>query len=183
VAQEVRELIQAVWQANPTWGSLRIVGELWKLRIGVAKATVEKSRGWPPKPPSPTWKTLLTNHMRDLVALDFLVVPTVTYTVLFMLLILAHERRHVVHVNITEHPTAQWTAQQVVDAFPWNEAPQYLLRDRDRAYGASFRRWVRPMGIEDVRIAPRSPWQNPSVERLIGGKAPACLMSLSASTT
>jgi putative transposase len=99
----------------------------------------------------------------------------VTYKVLFVLVILAHERRRVVHVNVTEHPTAAWTAQQVVDAFPWDEAPRYLLRDRDRVYGASFRRRVRNMGIEEVLIAPRSPWQNPYVERLIGSIRRECL--------
>jgi putative transposase len=135
IAKEVRELIQAMWQANPTWGSPRIVGELRKVGIEVTKSTVEKYLIRPPKPTSPTWKTFLTNHVQDLVALDFFVVPTVTHNVLFVLLILAHERRRVVHFNITEHPTAQWTAQQVVDAFPWDEAPRYLLRDRDRVYG------------------------------------------------
>jgi transposase InsO family protein len=157
------------------WGAPRIVGELRKLGIHVAKSTVEKYRVHARKPPSPTWKPFLKNHVRDLVALDFFVVPTVTHNVLFVLLILAHERRHVVHFNITEHPTAQWTAQQVVDAFPWNEAPRYLLRDRDRVYGASFRRRVRHMGIEEVLIAPRSPWQNPYVERLIGSIRRECL--------
>ncbi len=93
----------------------------------------------PPKPPSPTWKTFLANHMQDLVALDFFVVPTVTCKVLFVLLIMAHHRRQVIHFNITEHPIAAWTAQQVVDAFPWDKAPQYLLRDRDRIYSAAFR--------------------------------------------
>jgi putative transposase len=124
IAKEVRELIQAMWQANPTWGSPRIVGELRKVGIKVTKPTVEKYRIRPPKPPSPTWKAFLTHHVQDLVALDFFVVPTVTHHVLFVLLILAHERRRVVHFNITEHPTAQWTAQQVVDAFPWDEAPR-----------------------------------------------------------
>ena len=99
----------------------------------------------------------MKNHVRDLVSLDFFVVPTVTHRVLFVLLILAHERRRVVHFNVTEHPTAAWTAQQVIEAFPWDEAPRYLLRDRDRVYGASFRQRVRHMGIEEVLIAPRSP--------------------------
>jgi putative transposase len=175
VAQEVRELIEAMWQANPTWGSPRIVGELRKVGIDVAKSTVEKYRVRPPKPPSPTWKTFLTNHVQDMVALDFFTVPTVTHTVLFVLVILAHERRRVVHFNITEHPTARWTAQQVVDAFPLEEAPRYLLRDRDRIYGASFRQRVQHMGIEEVLIAPRSPSQNPYVERLIGGIRRECL--------
>ena len=100
--------------------------------------------------------------------MDFFVVPTMTYKILFVLVILVHEWRRVVHFNITEHPTAQWTAQQVVEAFPWDEAPRYLLRDRDRIYGDAFRRRVRNMGIEEVIVASRSPWQNPYVERLIG---------------
>ena len=175
IAKEIRELIQAMWQANPTWGSPRIVGELRKLGIDVAKSTVETYRVRPPKPLSPTWKAFLTNHVQDLVALDFFVVPTVRHTVLFVLVILAHERRRVVHFNITEHPTAQWTAQQVVDAFPWDEAPRYLLRDRDRIYGGTFRQRVRHMGIEEVLIAPKSPWQNPYVERLIGSIRRECL--------
>ena len=175
MAKEVRELIQAMWQANPTWGSPRIVGELRKLGIDLAESTVETYRGRPQKPPSPTWKTFLTNHVQDLVALDFFVVPTVTYTVLFVLVILAHHQRCVVHFNITEHPTAQWTAQQVVDAFPWDEAPRYLLHDRDRIYATSFRQRVQHMSIEEVLIAPRSPWQNPYVERLIGRIRRECL--------
>jgi putative transposase len=175
IAKEVRALIQDMWQANPTWGSPRIVGELRKVGVEVTKSTVETYRVWPPKPPSPTWKTFLKNHAQDLVSFDFFVVPTVTYKVLSVLLILAHERRRVVHFNITEHPTAPWTAQQVVEAFPWDEAPRYLLRDRDRVYGASFRQRVRHMGIEEVLIAPRSPWQNPYVERLIGSIRCECL--------
>jgi putative transposase len=175
MAKEVRELIQAMWQANPTWGSPRIIGELRKLGIDVAKSTVERYRVRPHRSPSPPWKTFLKNHAQDLVALDFFVVPTITHRVLFVLLILAHERRRVVHFNMTEHPTAHWTAQQVVDAFPWGEAPQYLLRDRDRIYGASFRQRVRHMGIEEVVITPRSPWQNPYVERLIGSIRRECL--------
>jgi putative transposase len=175
IAKEIRELIQAMWQANRTWGSPRIVGELHKLGIDVSKSTVEKYRIRPPQPPSPTWKAFLTNHVQDLAALDFLVVPTVRHTVLFVLVILAHERRRVMHFNITEHPTAQWTAQQVVDAFPWDEAPRYLLRDRDRIYGTSFRQRVRHMGIEEVLIAPRNPWQNPYVERLIVSIRRECL--------
>ena len=161
VAREVRALIQAMWQANPTWGSPRIVGELQKVGIDVTKSTVEKYRIRPPKPPAPTWKAFLNNHVKDLVSPDFFVVPTVTHQVLFVLLILAHKRRRVVHFSLTEHPTAEWTAQQVVDAFPWDEAPRYLLRDRDRIYSASFQQQVRHMGIEEVLIAPRSPWQNP----------------------
>jgi putative transposase len=175
IGKEVRDLIRTMWQTNPTWGALRIVGELRKLGIKVAKSTVETYRVRPQKPPSPTWKTFLKNHVQDLVALDFFVVPTVTHKALYVLLILAHERRRVVHFNITENPTAPWTAQQVTEAFPWDEAPRYLLRDRDRVYGASFRQRVRHMRIEEVIIAPRSPWQNPYVERLIGSIRRECL--------
>ena len=175
MAKEVRELIRTMWQTHPTWGAPRIVGELRKLGIEVAKATVEKYRVQMRKPPSTTWKTFLNNHMQDLVSLDFFTVPTVTYKVLFVLLILTHERRRVVHLNVTEHPTAEWTTQQIINAFPWDEAPRYLLRNRDRVYGASFRRRVRHMGIEEVLIAPQSPWQNPYVERLIGSIRRECL--------
>jgi putative transposase len=175
IAQEIRGLIQEMWRANPTWGSPRIVGELWKLGIHVAKSTVEKYQVRPKKPLSPTWKTFLNNHMQDLVALDFFPVPTVTFRVLFVLVILAHERRRVVHFNVTEHPTAVWTAQQVGEAFPWDEGPRYLLHDRDRIYGAAFRQRVQHIGMEAGRIAPQSPWQNPSVERLIGSIRRECL--------
>jgi len=175
IAKEVRELIRTMSQANPTWGSPRIVGELRKLGIDVAKSTVEKYRVRPRTPPSPTWKTFLTHHLYDLASLDFFTVPTVTHRVLFVLVILAHHRRRVVHFNITEHPTAEWTAQQVVEAFPWDEAPRYLLRDRDRIYGTSFRQRVRHMGIEEAVITSRSPWQSPYVERLIGTIRRECL--------
>jgi transposase InsO family protein len=157
-----------MWQSHPTWGAPRISGELRTLGIDGAKSTVEKYRVRPKKPPSQTWKTFLKNHVQDLVSLDFFVVPTVTFRVLFVLIILAHERRRVVHVHVTEPPTAQWTAPRIVAAFPWNETPRYRLRDRDSIYGAAFRQRVRSMGSEEVVIAPRSPWQNPYVERLIG---------------
>jgi putative transposase len=175
LAKEVRDLIRAMWQANPTWGAPRIVGELHKLGIDVAKSTVETYRVRPQTPSSPTWKTFVKNHMHDLVALDFFVVSTVRHKVLFVLVILAHHRRRVVHFNVTEHPTAPWTAQQVVEAFPWETAPRYLLRDRDQIYGDSFRQRVQHMGIEEVLITPRSPWQNPYVERLIGSIRRECL--------
>ena len=175
IAKEIRDLIRDMWQANPTWGSPRIMGELRKLGIAVAKSTVEQYRPPHRKPLSPTWKAFLANHVQGLVALDFFTVPTVTCRVLFVLVILAHERRRIVHFHVTEHPTAQWTAQQVVEAFPWDEAPRYLLRDRDRVYGAHFQQRVTHMGIEEVVIAPQSPWQNPYVERLIGSIRRECL--------
>ena len=142
VAREVRDLIRDMSRANPLWGSPRIVGELRKLGIDVAKSTVEKYRVRHQKTPSPPWKAFLNNHVKDIVALDFFPVPTVTFRVLFVLIILAHERRRIVHVHVTEHPTAPWTAQQVVEAFPWADAPRYLLRDRDRIYGGSFQQRV-----------------------------------------
>jgi putative transposase len=168
MAQEVRGRIQTMWQRNPTWGASRIVGELRKLGIDVAQSTVESFRGRPRPPPSPTWKTFWNNHVRDVAAMDFFVVPTVTFKVLFVLVILAHEWRRSVPINVTEHPPAEWTAQQVVRAFPWDTAPRYLLRERDRIYGAHFRQRVGNMGIAEVLIAPRSPWPNPYVERMIG---------------
>ena len=117
------------------------------------------------KPSSPTWKAFLNNHVQDIVACDFFTVPTATFRVLFVFIILAHERRRIVHFNITEHPTAQWTAQQIVEAFPWDTAPRYLLRDRDAIYGEHCQQRIKHMGIEEVKIAPRSPWQNPYCER------------------
>lgn len=168
IAKDVRDLIRQMWRANPTWGSPRIVGELRKLGIEVAKSTVGKYRGRAHTPPLPGWHTFLKNHVKDMVALDFLTVPTVRFRVLFVLVILAHERRQIVHMHVTEHPTAQWTAQQVMDAFPWETTPRYLLRDRDSIYGDAFRQRVGHMGIEEVLIAPQSPWQNPYVERVIG---------------
>jgi len=175
IAKEVRDLIRKMSESNPSWGSPRIRSELRKLGIDVAKATVEKYRVRPRKPPSPAWRAFLANHVRELVSLDFFMVPTVRFNVLFVLIILTHDRRRIVHFNITEHPSARWTAQQVVEAFPWDTAPRFLLRDRDGVYGADFRRRVTSMGIEEVVIAARSPWQSPYVERMIGSIRRECL--------
>jgi putative transposase len=175
IPEEVRDLIQDMWRSNPTWGSPRIVGELHKIGIDVAKSTVETYRPRIRKPPSPTWKALLNNRVTDLVSCDFFTVPTATFRVLFVFIILVHDRRCIVHFNITEHPTAQWTAQQMIDAFPWETAPRYLLRDRDSIYGEAFQQRVGNMGIEEVKIAPRSPWQSPYVERFIGSIRRECL--------
>jgi transposase InsO family protein len=162
-------------RSNPSWGPLRITSELRKLGIDVAKATVEKYSVRPRKPPSPAWRVFLANHAKELVSLDFFTVSTVRFRVLLVSIILAHDRRRVVHFHITEHPTARWTAQQVVEAFPWDTAPRFLLRDRDGIYGADFRGRVKSMGIEEVIIAARSPWQSPYVERLIGSVRRECL--------
>jgi putative transposase len=175
VSTEVRALIRRMSQANPLWGAPRIHGELQKLGIEISQATVSKYLVRHRAPPSQTWRTFLDNHLRSLVSVDFFTVPTVLFKVLFVFVVLAHERRRVVHINITDAPTAQWTAQQLVEAFPWQTAPRYLLRDRDAVYGVAFSRRVQTMGIHEVKTAARSPWQNPYVERLIGTLRRECL--------
>jgi hypothetical protein len=134
----------------------------------VATSTVEKYRPRVRKPPSPPWKAFLNNHVADIVACVVFTVPTATFRVLFVFILLAHERRRIVHVNVTQHPTAQWTAQQIVEAFPWDTAPRYLLRDRDAIYREAFPQRIKNTGIKEVTIAPHSPWQTPSCERVIG---------------
>jgi putative transposase len=175
ISEEIRELIRKVSGANPLWGTPRIVGELGKLGIKVAKSTVDKYRVRSGKTPSPTWKAFLRNHVNDLVSIDFFIVPTIRFKLLYVLIVLAHSRRKVLHFNVTENPTALWTAQQIVEAFPWDSAPRYLLRDRDAIYGGAFQKRIHAMGIEQVLSAPRSPWQNPFVERLIGTLRRDCL--------
>jgi putative transposase len=174
-SRQIRALVVRMAQANPLWGAPRIHGELEKLGIDVAERTV--SRLMPKRRPLPsqTWRTFLDNHVRDLVSLDFFTVPTARLRVLFVLVVLAHHRRRVVHFNVTEHPTAHWVAQQIVDAFPDDSAPAYLLRDRDQVYGEQFRHRVKGMRIEEVLTAPHSPWQNPFAERLIGSIRRECL--------
>jgi putative transposase len=175
IRKEIRELIRKISGANPLWGTPRIIGELGKLGIDVAKSTVDKYRVRSRKPSSPTWKAFLKNHVTDLVSIDFFIVPTIRFKLLFVLIVLSHARRTVIHFNVTENPTAQWTAQQIIEAFPWDSAPKYLLRDRDAIYRSAFQQRVHGMGIEQVLSAPRSPWQNPFVERLIGTLRRDCL--------
>ena len=127
------------------------------------------------KPPSHTWRTFLENHVPDIAAIDFFVVATVRFQLLYGFVVLRHDRRRVAHFNVTAHPTARWTAQQVVEAFPYYESPRFLIRDRDAIYGHDFRERVRTMGVEEVIIAYRSPWQSPYVERLIGSIRRECL--------
>jgi putative transposase len=136
---------------------------------------VSKYLGRRSTPPSQTWRTFLDNHLGNLVSVDFFVVPTVLCKVLFAFVVLAHERRRVLHINVTDAPTAQWTAQQLVKAFPWETAPRYVLRDRDAVYGVAFSRRAQSMEIHELKTAPRSPWQNPYVERLIGTLRRECL--------
>ena len=175
VDPEITALVIQMAAANPLWGAPRIHGELLKLGIHVAERTVSRLLPKRRTPPSQTWRTFLTNHVRDLVSIDFFIVPTVRLRVLFVFVVLAHDRRRVLHFNVTEHPTAAWTAQQIVDAFPDDTAPSYLLRDRDSVYGDSFRRRVKSMRIREVLTAAHSPWQNPFAERLIGSVRRECL--------
>ena len=127
------------------------------------------------KTPSPTWRAFLENHLQDLVAIDFFAVPTATFRILFGFIVLAHDRRRVVHFNVTTHPTAEWTARQVVQAFPEETAPRFLLRDRDKVYEERFQKVIEKLGVEEVLTAARSPWQNPYAERLIGSLRRDCL--------
>src|SRR5712691_3548862 len=150
----VRTLIGTMAAANPLWGAPRIHGELCKLGITVSERTVSRLLRRPRRPPSQTWRTFLSNHVATLVSMDFFTVPTLTGRVLFVLVLLAHHRRRIVHLAITEHPTAMWTAQQIIDAFPDDTAPRWLLRDRDAIYGDVFRRRVASMGITEVITSP-----------------------------
>ena len=170
--REVVSLIRRMSQANMTWGAPRIRNELARLGIEVAVPTVAKYMARRRKPPSPTWRAFLENHLKDLVALDFFVVPTATFAVLFGLVVLSHHRRRVVHFNATAHPTAEWTVRQFIQAFPEETAPRFLVRDRDKIFGERFRRAIEVLGIEEVVTAARSPWQNPYAERLIGSLDP-----------
>jgi transposase InsO family protein len=174
VPPDVRTLIRTMSRDNPLWGAPRIHGELLKLGIDVSQASVAKYMMRRDKPPSQTWRTFLKNHVQQIAAADFFVVPTATCRLLFVLVILAHERRRVVHVAVTDHPTAAWTAQQLREAFPWNEAPRYLVRDRDSAFYA-WTTTAAASGIEEILTAPRSPWQNAYAERLIGSIRRECL--------
>src|SRR5438128_6868650 len=175
VSAEIKALVTRMAAANPLWGAPRIHGELLRLGFDVSERTV--SRLIPKRRPLPsqTWRTFLANHACDLVSLDFFTVPTARRRVLFVLVVLAHHRRRVVHFNVTEHPTAHSTAQQIVDAFPDDSAPSYLLRDRDQVYGEQFRHRLKGMRIQEVLTAPHRPWQNPFAERLIGSIRRECL--------
>ena len=158
VSNEIRELIRSTSRANPLWGSPRIMDEFRKVGINVAKSTVEKYMLRHRKPASPSWRSFLKNHVSDLGSIDFFVVPSFRFRLLFVLIFLSHARRRVVYFNVTQHPTEDWTARQVLEAFPRNEAPRYMLRDRDSIYGSFFRGRVRYMDIKEVVISPRSPW-------------------------
>jgi putative transposase len=175
VPKEIRELIRMLSRENPLWGAPHIHGELLKLGIDVGETSVSKYMVQRRKPPSQTWRTFLDNHLKTLVSVDFLIVPTIRFQILYVFLVLAHDRQRIVHFAITAHPTAEWTAQQMREAFPWDTAPRYLLRDRDRIFGQEFVKQVKAMGIKQVLSAPRSPWQRAHVERVIGTIRRECL--------
>jgi transposase InsO family protein len=162
-------------RANPVWGAPRLHGELEKLGIEISQAAVSKYMVRHRKPPSQSWRTFLDNHVHNLVSVDFFTVTTVTFRVLFVFVVLAHDRRRVVHFNVTDSPSARWTAQQMVEAFPWGTAPRYLLRDRDGVYGREFCNRVEHMGIKEVKTAARSPWQNAHCERFVRSIKSECL--------
>ncbi len=173
---DIRKLIRRMSKQNPLWGAPRLHGELLMLGIGVAQSTVAKYMARTPgHPPSQGWKTFLRNHAAGIASIDLFVVRTISFKLLYGLAILHHSRRKLLTVNVTTNPTAEWLARQVTEAFPWDEAPRYLLRDRDGAFGPFYRRRVRAMGIRDHPVAPRSPWQNGGVERLIGSLRHECL--------
>jgi len=176
IAKDVRDLIRQMQKANPLWGAPWIHAELLKLGIEIAQATVAKyQRRRPAKPPSQSWRTFLSNHASQLASIDFFTVPTATFRLLIVFCVLSHDRPRIVHFNVTAHPTATWTAQQLREAWPFENAAAFLLRDRDAIYGDAFRTTVRAMGTEDTPTAPHSPWQNSFVERLIGSIRPECL--------
>jgi len=175
VPPEVRDLIRMMSRNNPRWGAPRIHGELLQLGIEITEPTVAKYMVRQRKPPSQTWQTFLQNHVNSLVSVDFFTVPTVRFQILYVFLVLAHDRRRILHFGVTAHPSAEWTAHQLREAFPWDSAPRYLLRDRDRIFGQEFVEQVKAMGIKQVLSAPRSPWQRAYVERVIGSIRRECL--------
>jgi len=175
MSAEVIALIRKMSQANPRWGAPRIHGELLKLGFELSEATVAKYMVRHRKPPSQTWRTFLANHMKDMVSSDFFVVPTVFFRVLFVFVILSHDRRRPLHVAVTEFPTSEWVAHQLLEAFPWDSAPHYLLRNRDGSFREKFQETASWLGIREVLTAPQSPWQNAYVERLIGSIRRECL--------
>jgi transposase InsO family protein len=175
VETELRALIRRMSIENPLWGAPRIHGELLKLGFEVAQSSVAKYIVKRRVPPSQGWRTFLRNHAPDIAAMDLFVVPTIGFDLLYALVIVRLDRRDLVWINVTTNPTAEWVARQIIEAFPWDMAPGYMIRDRDRVYGTVVTRRLRAMGIRDKPIAPASPWQNGFAERLIGSIRRECL--------
>jgi len=175
ISSQIRKLIRTIAGANPLWRAPRIHGELLKLGIAVSERTVSRILLTVKRPPSQTWRTFLKNHMGEIVAVDFFTVPTIRLRVLFVFLVIEHERRRVLHFGITEHPTSEWTAQQMTEAFTERDAKRYVIRDRDAIYGNEFRRRIESLAMKEVVTTPRSPWQNAFAERLIGSIRRECL--------
>ena len=172
---EIRQLVRKMCLANPLWGAPRIHGELLKLGLNVSEATVSNYMVPRRGPRSQDWRTFLQNHSKELISLDFLTIPTASFKILFVLVILSNDRRRILHFNVTGHPAAAWTAQQLVEACGIDEKPKYLLHDRDAIYGNQFSQRAHSLGIKEVLTAYRSPWQNPYVERIIGSIRRECL--------
>src|ERR1700726_1366597 len=172
---EVRQLIREISLANPLWGAPRIHGELLKLGIDVGQTTVAKYIARGRRPPSQGWKTFLDNHADGIASMDLFVVPTISFRLLYGLLILQHDRRQILWLGVTAHPTAEWISHQLTEAYGWKVAPRYIIRDRDAVYGDVFIRRLRAMSIRDRPTAPRSPWQNGYCERAIGSVRRECL--------
>jgi len=175
VEAELRALIRQMSRENLLWGAPRIHGELLKLGFEVAQSSVAKYMVKRRGPPSQGWRTFLRNHAPDIAAMDLFVVPTVGFDRLYAFVIVRLDRRNLVWINVTANPTAEWVARQITEAFPWDGAPAYMIRDRDRIYGTVVTRRLRAMGIRDKPIAPASPWQNGFAERLIGSIRRECL--------
>src|SRR3984893_6078634 len=175
VEREIRDLIRQMSRANRLWGAPRIHGELLKLGIEVSQATVAKYMVRRRGAPSPTWRTFVRNHAEGIAAIDIFVVASASFRLLYVMIILSHDRRKISHTAVTDHPTAVWLSRQVTEAFPWDTAPRYMLRDRDTSCGSYFCSRVEAMNITEVVTAPRSPWQNAYVERVIGSIRRECL--------
>jgi transposase InsO family protein len=175
ISADIRRLILEMSIANPLWGAPRIHGELLKLGINVGQTTVAKYMAKRRRPPSQGWKTFLRNHADGIASIDMFVVPTISFRLLYGLLVVQHSRRELLWLGVTAHPTAEWIAHQLTEACGWGEPPRYIIRDRDGAYGDAFIRRITAMGIRDRPISARSPWQNGLAERLIGSIRRDCL--------
>jgi len=175
VSSEIRGLVRQMSRENPLWGAPRIHGELLKLGVDVSQSSVAKYMERRRGPPSQGWRAFLRNHAPHIAAVDLFVVPTIGLKFLYGLVVIHLDRRRLVWTNVTANPTAEWIARQITEAFPWDQTPRYLIRDRDRAYSAVVTQRLQAMGIRDRPIAPRSPWQNANVERVIGSIRRECL--------